>query len=122
VSLRALLLIIFCAFVQAASNLLLRRGVLLAGGIRGSGLPSGLLALIRQPLFLLGLLLYGVAALIWFAVISREALSLSYPVLVGVTFGLVVLGGIALFQERLAATQLVGIAVILLGIVLVSRA
>ena len=122
-SARGLALIALCALVQAASNLLLRRGVLLAGGIRGSGgqLARSILALAQQPLFVLGVLLYGVAALIWFSVLSREALALSYPVLVGITFTLVVLGGMALFQERLALPQVIGIVTILVGVLLVSR-
>jgi len=122
-STRGLALIAFCALVQAASNLLLRRGVLLAGGIRGSGgqLAHSFLALAQQPLFVLGVLLYGVAALIWFSVLSREPLALSYPVLVGITFTLVVLGGMTFFQERLALPQVIGIVVILVGVLLVSR-
>ena len=122
-SVRGLILIALCAVVQAASNLLLRRGVLLAGGIRSSGgqLVRSILGLAQQPLFVLGVLLYGVAALIWFSVLSREALALAYPVLVGVTFTLVVLGGVALFQERLALSQIIGIVVILAGVLLVSR-
>ena len=124
-SARGLALIALCALVQAASNLLLRRGVLLAGGIGGGSggqLARSILALAQQPLFVLGVLLYGVAALIWFSVLSREALALSYPVLVGITFTLVVLGGTTLFRERLALPQLIGIVIILVGVLLVSRA
>ena len=80
-----------------------------------------ILSLGLQPLFLIGLGFYASSALVWFAVISREGLSGSYPLLVGLTFALVTLGAIVFFDEQVGWVKLVGVVVILGGIIIVSR-
>ena len=75
----------------------------------------------QQPLFVIGVLLYGFAALVWFRVLSTEDLSSSYPLLISLTFVLVTLGAVVLFREHLNTQKLVGLAVILTGVVLVAR-
>jgi len=65
----------------------------LAGGVRP------LFGLGKQPLFLSGVFLYGLSALIWFSVISSEQLSTAYPILVSMTFILVTAGSVVFFHE-----------------------
>jgi len=114
-----LLLVVLSALFTVSANLLMRGGVLRAGGFSLS--LASALSLCRQPLFLAGFILYGVAALIWFRVLSVENLSTSYPLLVSLTFILVTLGAIFFFKEPVSTQKLVGIAVIVAGIVLVAR-
>jgi multidrug transporter EmrE-like cation transporter len=117
-------LVLTSAGLTAAANLMMRRGVLNAGGLSlaPAQFRSSLLALAHQPLFVAGVVLYGLAALIWFRVLSVEPLSTSYPVLVALTFLLVTGGAAVFFHESLAIQKVAGIGIILLGIVLVSRA
>lgn len=114
-----LLLVILSALFTVSANLLMRGGVLRAGGFSLS--LASALSLGRQPLFLAGFILYGVAALIWFRVLSVENLSTSYPLLVSLTFILVTLGAVFFFKEPVSTQKLIGIAVIVAGIVLVAR-
>jgi len=110
--------------LTVASNLMLRCGVMQAGGFGLSlrTLVGDLLGLACQPLFVTGLMLYATAALVWFRVISTENLSSSYPLLVSLTFMLVTLGATVFFREPVSRQKVLGLAVILAGIVLVARA
>ena len=122
-TLRGLSLVAAAALTTVAANLLMRAGVLRSGGLKLSAqtvLP-GLLNLLRQPLFLSGVVLYGVSAIIWFSVISTEQLSTAYPVLVSITFVLVTVGSVLFFQEGVSVLKALGIAWILAGIWIVAR-
>ena len=123
-SLNGLLLTALAAGLTAVANLMLRAGVTNAGGFLPfrSGLPKQILALSTDPVFVAGVFFYGLAALVWFAVISIEDLSTSYPVLVGLTFILVGIGSVVFFSESMPLQKLIGIAVILTGILVVARA
>ena len=117
-------LITLTAITTALANLLLREGVLRAGGLSLSldRFWSDALALGAQPLFVIGFILYGLAAVLWFSVLPRVDLSISYPVLVGLTFVLVVAGSIVAFNENLPWAKVLGLALILAGVALVARA
>lgn len=121
---RGLLLLILSALCTVAANLLLRGGILRAGGFALSldRFKGQSLGLAQQPMFVSGFLLYGVAALIWFRVLSTEDLTLSYPLLVSLTFILVTLGAAYFFHEQLSWRKVLGISIILVGFLLTIRA
>ena len=121
---RGLLLVGLSALLTVASNLMLREGVTRAGGFGLSleKLVGDLARLARQPLFVAGLALYAMAALVWFRVISTENLNSSYPVLVSLTFVLVTLGATVFFREPVSWQKVMGLGLILVGVLLVSRA
>jgi len=122
VSARGLLLVVSSAFLTGLANLLLRGGLLRVGqfSLAPDRLRGQLLALGSQPLFVAGIILYGVAALVWFSAVSVERLSTSYPVLVGLTFVLVASGAVIFFNETISWQKMSGIVMILLGIVVVA--
>lgn len=115
-------LVLLSAGLQVAGTLLLRSGVDRAGGFADSlaGVPQGLLRLASQPIFDLGFILYGLAALVWFRVLSTQPLSLAYPLLVSLTFLFVTVGATTLFQESMTVRKLVGLAIILVGIFIIG--
>jgi multidrug transporter EmrE-like cation transporter len=123
VNLNASLLVGFAAVCTAAANLLLRAGLMRAGGfvLTGGGVGDQFLRLARQPIFDLGVVLYGVAALVWFRILSIVEVSTSYPVLVSLTFLLVTVGSYLFFREQVSWLKVAGLATILLGILIVSR-
>ena len=117
------LLIFLSAFCTAVANLMMRRGILASGAFRpasGSLLSSALL-LMRSPLFVGGFLMYGLAAVIWFRVLPMENLTNSYPLLVSLTFLMVTIGAVIVFSEHVSVLKVAGLAVIIVGIALVSR-
>ena len=117
---QGLLLVVLSALGTVAGNLMIRAGLARAGGM---GLSAAKVAAVfLEPLVAGGLALYGTAALIWFRVVSTEELSTSYPLLVSLTFILVTLGAVFFFGEKISLQKLVGLAVILVGIVVIARA
>lgn len=123
-SVRGLLLIMAAALMTASGNVMMREGVVRAGGLSLAPEAFGreFRQLLLQPLFDGGVLLYGLASVLWFAIVSTEKLSTSYPLLVSMTFILVTLAATILFREPLSLPKVLGIVVILIGIVLVSTA
>ena len=121
-TLRGFGLVAIAALLTALANLLLRGGVLRYGEFSLS--PSRTLgqlgSLATQPMFVLGVVLYGLAAIVWFGVLSVQDLSTSYPVLVGLTFVLVASGSTVLFQETLSWPKILGMVLILGGIFLIA--
>ncbi len=119
---QALFLIVLTAATTAGANLLMREGILRAGGFQ-FGVDvflENLLRLARQPLLDIGLFLYALASIIWFRVISTENLSTSYPMLVAMTFLFVTSGSVLWFKELLTLGKLLGMCLILIGILMVS--
>lgn len=121
---RGLLLVFLVALLQVSGNLLLRAGVVGAGGLslNLSTLLADLRRLLLNPVFDLGVFLYGAASVIWFGVVSSESLSSSYPLLVALSFLLVTAGAVVLFQETVSAQKVVGLFVLLVGILMVATA
>ncbi|OGQ98925.1 MAG: hypothetical protein A2505_03300 [Deltaproteobacteria bacterium RIFOXYD12_FULL_55_16] len=113
------ILVLLSATLAVGANLLFRSGVERAGGLILSF--GGVINLLRQPRFDLGFILYAVTTILWIKVISIEPLSVAYPVLVSITFLLVTLGAAVLFRENLNWQKLLGLAVILAGIFIISR-
>src|SRR5262245_10109713 len=117
-SAHGLLLVLLTAGLTMVANLLLRAGIDAAGSVAGA--VQSLVRLFLEARFSAGFLLYFLASVVWLRVVSTEPLSVAYPVLVSCTFTLVTGGAVMFFGEPLTLRQVVGLAVILMGIVLVS--
>ncbi|MBM3189246.1 MAG: hypothetical protein FJ026_03400 [Chloroflexi bacterium] len=123
-TLQGILLIVLAAGMTVAGNLMMREGVVRAGGLRlqFATIMQDLIRLAWQPLFDIGLVLYALASLVWFRIVSTENLNSSYPLLVSLTFLFVTLGATFLFKETMSLQKLAGVGIILAGIMLVSTA
>ncbi|BFH64990.1 MULTISPECIES: EamA family transporter [Paenibacillus] len=67
-----------------------------------------------------GLFLYGLATLLWFAVLSRLPLSVAYP-LQSLAYVLALIPAVFLFHETINATKVIGVAVIIVGAYLIVK-
>ena len=65
------------------------------------------------------LLLSSVA---WFFVVERHPVSIAFPVFVGALFLIVTLGGALWLKESISIQQILGLALILVGVIVVARA
>ena len=118
-----LVLVLLTAAVTTAANLLLRTGIVAAGGFSIGGLAETIRSLVRlflEPRFTTGFVLYFLASVIWFRVVATERLSVAYPLLVSCTFTLVTAGAVIAFGESLTRRQVLGLVAILAGIALIS--
>jgi multidrug transporter EmrE-like cation transporter len=122
-SITGVILVLVTACLTMAANLMMRGGIDSGGGFAPQSAFAVVIAflkLLSQPLFVAGFVLYFFASLIWLRVIASEPLSVAYPVLVSLTFTLVTAGAVLFFQEPLSVRKIVGLAVILGGILVVS--
>lgn len=89
-----------------------------------SGKSDVLLMKILQYLtnipIMVGLGLYGISAFVWIAAIEKVQLSYAYP-MAALGYVLVALFSMWIFQEPLSGVRLLGLAIIVIGVIVISR-
>ena len=118
-TLAGFLLLLLTAACMAVANVLMKNGIGQAGGFAPSF--SAVLSLLRQPAFVIGFLLTGVAALMWFRILATQKLSTCYPLFVSLTYTLITIGAFYFLHERVSTQKLLGLVIIVIGIATVSR-
>jgi drug/metabolite transporter (DMT)-like permease len=68
----------------------------------------------------LGVVLYGGSFLLWLYILSRNPVSFAYPIAVGVTLAVTVLGSYFFLGEKITVLQICGIALMLVAVFLLS--
>lgn len=116
-------LLITSVLFNVTANILLKKGVTSFGGITGNRerLFTDLLKAAFSPFIIFGLMLYGLSFIIWLRVLSFNDLSKAYPIFATCVFLLTTLGSMVFLKESITYLRVVGIAIILLGIFVVSR-
>ena len=116
---RALDITLFAAYTVASTAAVMLIKQYAGPTIQAWKIAPGLSA----PLVLLavGAALYGCSFLLWMFILSRTELSIAYPVLIGATLATTTLGAWLLLREPVSVVRLAGIAVVFLGIVMVTR-
>lgn len=116
-------LLITSVLLNVAGNFLLKKGVLVIGGISGekAKIISELTKAAQSPFIIFGLALYGLSFLIWLRVLTISDLSKSYPIFATIVFLLTTAGSIVLFKESVSALRFLGIVIMLAGIFIVAR-
>jgi len=105
-----------------AGQTAIKLGVSQPGAANGTASFTGLVMMILQsPLVLAGLVLYGVGALAWIAVLARMDLSYAYPFL-ALNFVLITLVSRIALGETIPTVRWIGIGIICIGIFLIARA
>ena len=117
-----LALVLFGVLLNAFAQLLLKAGVRQVGQFDFSlanAWPVGTALATNWPI-LGGLACYVVSVVVWILALSRVEVSIAYPML---SIGYVVNAGLAwfLFGEAVGPQRLAGIAVIIIGVVIVAR-
>jgi multidrug transporter EmrE-like cation transporter len=115
-------LVLFGVLLNAFAQLLLKAGVRQVGHFDFSlanAWPIGTELATNLPI-LGGLACYVVSVVVWILALSRVEVSIAYPML---SIGYVVNAGLAwyLFDEAVGPQRLAGIAVIIVGVIIVAR-
>ncbi|MBP2001892.1 drug/metabolite transporter (DMT)-like permease [Paenibacillus shirakamiensis] len=98
-------------------QMLFKIGLSKNGGLQGIGQWA---KLIFSPTILGGLALYGIATLLWFAVLNRLPLTVAYP-MQSLAYVFAMVGAYFIFGEIITATKIAGVAVILVGVYLLAK-
>lgn len=110
------LLVAFNILLLVAGQTLWKTG-LAHHPIRGLG---GAFFALFTPYIFAGIVLYGLATVVWIFLISRLPISMLYPVQ-SLAYVLTAIIAIAFFHEHVSAVRWAGIAVIMVGVALVVR-
>ncbi len=116
-------LLVISVTLNVTANILLKKGVISFGGVSGEK-AKVLLELSKaalNPLILIGLVLYGLSFMIWLRVLTFNDLSKSYPIFATCVFLLTTIGSVSFLNEQITLLRIAGIAVMLIGIFIVSR-
>lgn len=115
-------LILVSVTLAAVAQLTLKHGVNQVNARSGvvELSTSSLRAIATTPAVWAGLVLFGISAVIWLAVLSRASLSFSYP-FAALTYVLILLFDKIVLDQPVSALRWAGVACIALGIFLVSR-
>lgn len=81
--------------------------------------PLSIIKLLFSPFIFSGLVLYGVATILWLFILSRVPLSIAYPVQ-SIAYVLAVFGAYFIFHEPLSPTKIIGVILIILGVSLIG--
>jgi drug/metabolite transporter (DMT)-like permease len=96
-----------------SGQILFKIGIQKSGGLQW-------LKLAQSPAIIGGLALYGIATLLWFAVLARLPLSVAYPMQsLAYVFSLFI--AYYIFGEELSLSKFAGVAVILIGVYLIAK-
>lgn len=115
-------LIIFGVLLNASAQLALKQGMRQIGyfdfGLQNFG--RIFFAVAASPYILAGLLCYVVSVTVWLLVLSRVEVSYAYPLL-SIGYIVTAFAGLLFFNEGIGATRWAGIAVICVGVWLITR-
>ncbi len=106
--------------LAVVGQLSMKKGMMLFGTFPASQLLQKIIPMFLNPYVFFGLACFGASAVFWLVVLSRLELSLVYP-MVSVAYILVALASWFFFKENVTLARWIGIAVIIFGVVLISR-
>lgn len=96
----------------------LKLGALKLGKVEIANIWNHLLTMITTPELVIGLICYGLGAIVYILLLTRVNLSIAAPA-ISLSYIFSVLLGHFWFRESIALTQVIGLAAISIGVILV---
>ena len=121
---KLLLAMVPTILLTAYSQLMIKWRVTALAATAGDsgGLTTRATHYLADPYIISAFVFSFLSAIAWFYVAERYPVSIAFPTYVGVLFAIVTVGSALLLKETLSAQHLAGLALILVGVVVVSRA
>lgn len=117
----ALILIIISVILGAFGQIALKMGADVFKGVSiAELLTKKLFSILTEKNVVVGVLLYGLASVLWIIALSKKELSYAYP-LIGGGYILVALFSIFFLGEKITWMRWFGIILIVLGVIFVTR-
>lgn len=95
---------------------------LAAATVPSMGVSGRTFAYLIDPFIISAYVFSLLSSVAWFFVVERYPVSIAFPFYVGVLFSVVTVCSALLLKEPISAQHLVGLALIMVGVVVVSRA
>jgi small multidrug resistance pump len=122
-----LLALIAALVLNATANLLMKGGmksVAASGGVLKDGIAAGMATVLTSSTLVIGLVCFALNAAFYMYALQSRALkiSIAYPIMVGGGYALIAVVARLhpALSERLTWGQAIGVALVLIGIVLIS--
>jgi len=110
--------------LNGAANLMIRAGAKAVGAACSEGTTVPLLAAIKaglvNPWIIGGVICFALDLAVYSYALTKLPVSTAYPIMVSVSYAIIVCGAAVWFAERLSFWQMVGVGVILAGVWLVA--
>lgn len=117
-SIGSLALVLFAVATAAAGQVMLKHGMQVASSRAAHSRGSLAAAAITSPWVLLGLLVFGVSAVVWLAALSRVPLSVAYPFNALGYLGILT-ASILVLHERASVLTWAGSVMVVSGLIIV---
>lgn len=116
------LIILIPILTATTAQILFKKGISEFGNLEFSvsGVFNLIPRILQSPWLLTGMFLFGISFLVYLFVISKLQLSVAYPIITSAGVILISLIAWVFFKEALSVLQIVGIAVIVFGIFLLT--
>lgn len=112
-------IIIFIPIIIAAvAQIVLKTGI--GSANTAVGLLGFFIKTLTSPIVILGLGLYGLGAVLWLIVLSREDVSFAYP-LVSFAYVLAIILSAIFLKESVTPARIIGPVFIMIGIFIIAR-
>ncbi len=118
------LLLSICILSAAIAQFCLKKGVVRLGELNFSlsGIWNVILQIFQNPWLFVGMILFGSSFVVWLFVLPKFNLNIAYPISVATQIIILSVAGIFLLNESLSLLQIGGVAFIIFGIFLLSKA
>lgn len=113
-------IILISVLLNCSAQLLIRKGMLVAGEMTIGGMFQNIGSLIANIWLWIAMVCYGISFLLWMNVLSKVEVSFAYPFL-SIGYVISAVGGYFFFGESLSVVKITGIIVICIGVILISR-
>jgi len=116
---------LICAFSMVGANSFLKMALADKGfAWKGSllGLGKDLFQLLSFPLIWIGILLFGAANVLWLMILATQKLAIAYPLQIALVFLFSTLASLLVFGEKFSPVSVVGLALVVCGVVLITKA
>ena len=117
---RGIPLILLAVLLGAVGQVIMKMGMKIYGHVSAASVWGQLIPILRVPQVFLGLVCYGISAVLWIAVVSHVDLSLAYP-MVSLAYVLVFFASWFFLGEQISGLRFAGLAMIIAGVLVISR-
>lgn len=118
---KASFVLLFCsAALNAMGSTIMKHAYGGEGSLTSSGFTGAFLKILANPWIVLGLGAFGASFFFMAAALSRTELTLAYPFMSSLVYIILLFIGYFFFHEEITPVRVFGIALILIGITLIS--
>lgn len=118
----AILFVLGAVLLNTVGQIVMKAGATSLASINFSlsNLSQVFLTILKSPLMMGALALYGLSAVVWIMALSKMDLSQAYP-MTSIGYILTALIGVMAFGEVITLNRLVGLGLILIGVLVLAR-